>query len=175
MTVQQVLASAERGAYVLRPYPKSRSSVRTIRVPAEVVAELRAHRRRQLVARAAARRWDDESGLVFLSRYGTPHLPSNVLRALKRDAVRAGIGEDVRPHLLRHTFSSALLLAGRPVTEVAYLLGHATAATTLSVYAHWVRRGAGGAAAALSRAYQEQGPSPNSGADANTGSAGADR
>jgi integrase len=86
-----------------------------------------------------------------------------------------GSGEGVHPHLLRHTFASALLLAGRPVTEVAYLLGHATAATTLSVYAHWVRRGAGDAAAALSRAYQDSGPSPNSGADANTGSAGPDR
>ncbi len=81
----------------------------------------------------------------------------------------------MHPHLLRHTFASALLLAGRPVTEVAYLLGHATAATTLSVYAHWVRRGAGGAASALSHAYQDPRPSPDSGADATTGSAGADR
>jgi integrase len=85
------------------------------------------------------------------------------------------LGRDVHPHLLRHTFASALLLAGRPVTEVAYLLVHATAATTLSVYAHWVRRGAGGAAAALSRAHQDPGSAPESGADANTGSAGADR
>ena len=57
----------------------------------------------------------------------------------------------MHPHLLRHTFASALLLAGRPVTEVAYLLGHATAATTLSVYAHWVRRGTGGARGPLPR------------------------
>jgi integrase len=110
---------------------------------------------------------------VFLSRVGAPHSPSNVLRALKRDAGRAGIGEHVHPHLLRHTFASALLLAGRPVTEVAYLLGHASAATTLSVYAHWVRRGAGGAAAALTRAYQDVGGGPDAtGAEGDTAGAG---
>lgn len=153
ITVQQVLAAGDAGNYVVRPYPKSRSGVRTIRVPAEVVAELRAHRHRQLLRRAASPQWEDVAGLVFLTRWGTTHLPGNVIRALKRAAKRAGIEGDVHPHLLRHTFASSLLLAGRPITEVAYLLGHASAATTLSVYAHWIRGGGGGAAAALSRLY----------------------
>jgi integrase len=177
VSVRQVLAAGERGDYTVRPYPKSRSGVRTIRVPADVVDELRAHQEWQRRQEAAAGRWEDSRGLVFLTRWGTPHLPSNVLRALKRDAAQAGVPAaspgDVHPHLLRHTFASSLLLAGRPITEVAYLLGHASAATTLGIYAHWVRQGTTGAAAALGTLYRSA-PAPTSAAAPDTDAAGED-
>jgi integrase len=53
--------------------------------------------------------------------------------------------------VLRHTFASWLLAAGRPITEVARLLGHGSPTVTLSTYAHWVRQDEGAAAAALER------------------------
>ena len=40
-------------------------------------------------------------------------------------------------HEIRHTFASLLLLAYRPVTQVAALLGHKDATLTLKRYAHW--------------------------------------
>ena len=43
------------------------------------------------------------------------------------------------PHGLRHTFASLLLADRRPVTEVAYLMGHKDSSVTLKVYAHFVR------------------------------------
>lgn len=42
----------------------------------------------------------------------------------------------VQPYHLRHTFASLLIAEGRPVHEVARLLGHSTPALTLSTYGH---------------------------------------
>ena len=40
---------------------------------------------------------------------------------------------------LRHSFASALIAEGRPVTEVQTLMGHSTPVTTLSVYSHFFK------------------------------------
>jgi integrase len=153
LTVQRALVEGEDGMPYLRPYPKSRSGIRTVPIPAEMVDELRAHRERQRRERDRASRWEDPHGLVFLSRWGTPLLRSNVRRAFLEDARAGGIASRVTPHGLRHTFASHLLLAGRPITEVAYLLGHSSAAITLGVYAHWVRTAGAGGAPALAASY----------------------
>jgi integrase len=42
-------------------------------------------------------------------------------------------------HSLRHTFASALIEQGHPVTEVAHRLGHSSPTITLSIYSHWFR------------------------------------
>jgi integrase len=158
VTVQRVLVEDEAGMPFVRPYPKSRSGIRTIPIPVEVLDLLRVHRRRQLLERARSSRWEDALGLVFLSRWGTPLLRSNVRRSFKRDAGEAGIQGRVTPHDLRHTFASHLLLAGRPITEVSYFLGHASAAVTLGIYAHWVRTSGSGAAHALAASYRSHSP-----------------
>jgi integrase len=44
----------------------------------------------------------------------------------------------VRPHDLRHLHATQLLAAGVPVRTVSGRLGHADAATTLDVYAHFL-------------------------------------
>jgi integrase len=46
-----------------------------------------------------------------------------------------------KPHTLRHSYASLLIEAGESITYVQNQLGHATAAFTLSVYAHFVPRG----------------------------------
>lgn len=40
---------------------------------------------------------------------------------------------------LRHSYASALINEGRPVTEVQYLMGHSTPITTLRVYSHFFK------------------------------------
>jgi integrase len=42
-------------------------------------------------------------------------------------------------HSLRHSFASALILSGAPVTEVQTLLGHACPTITLRIYSHWFK------------------------------------
>ena len=152
----------ERGAAtlpVLRDEPKNAASVRTITLPAEAVAALRAQRTLQATARLRAPRWEDaggkHGGLVFASARGTPRSRTNVRRGLVADAQAAGVALPPRQaiHVLRHTFASSLLAAGRPITEVAHLLGHSSARVTLEVYGHFVREDTGAAAEAMAPAW----------------------
>jgi integrase len=59
----------------------------------------------------------------------------------KRFALRIrelGIGEGFSPHSLRHSYASALLAAGVPITDCAAFLGHATIGITYATYGHLV-------------------------------------
>jgi len=44
----------------------------------------------------------------------------------------------IRVHDARHTFASIALGQGVPVTEVSAMLGHANAAITMALYAHFI-------------------------------------
>jgi integrase len=154
VTVQRALVAGEDGVTLwVRPYPKSRAGIRIIPITAEVVAELRRHRARQVEERLRAAVWAETDRCVFLTTRGTPLNPSHVSRTLKRDALVAGITGNVHVHVLRHSYASSLLAAGRPIPEVAYLLGHSSPAITLTVYSHFVRGAGEDAATALRRFY----------------------
>ena len=64
-------------------------------------------------------------------------MPNDVTKAFIRLRKRAGL-DTVRLHDLRHFAATRLLVAGVPVRTVSGRLGHANAATTLGVYAHFV-------------------------------------
>jgi integrase-like protein len=79
--------------------------------------------------------------LGIATRNGTPLSQRNVLRsALTHAAREAGLladGARLRFHDLRHTFASHLIIdLGLDVVRVSRILGHASASTTLDVYAH---------------------------------------
>ena len=66
-----------------------------------------------------------------------PWTPDYVTKNFQR--LRSSLGlERVRLHDLRHFAATSLLAAGVPVRTVAGRLGHANAATTLGIYAHFV-------------------------------------
>ena len=67
----------------------------------------------------------------------TPWRPNYVTHAFHH--LRKKIGLDaVRLHDLRHFAATILLAGGKDVRTVSGRLGHANAATTLGVYAHFV-------------------------------------
>jgi integrase len=68
---------------------------------------------------------------------GTPWRPNRVTLAFRRLCRDLDISA-VRLHDLRHFAASRLLAAGVPVKTVSGRLGHANAATTLNVYAHFL-------------------------------------
>ena len=59
----------------------------------------------------------------------------NLGRAFRSARSRAGLGAEVTPHCLRHSYATHLLEGGVAVTTVQILLGHASLRSTL-VYTH---------------------------------------
>lgn len=67
---------------------------------------------------------------LFLNRRGGRLSRQSAWSALKVAAERSGIGKDVSPHTLRHSFATHLLEGGADVRVVQELLGHASVTTT---------------------------------------------
>ncbi len=72
---------------------------------------------------------------LFLNRSGGRLSPRSVQLLIKQHALRAGIAQDVWPHLLRHSFATHLLDGGADLRIVQDLLGHSSANTT-QIYTH---------------------------------------
>lgn len=91
-----------------------------------------------------------------------PWRPSRVTLAFGRLCERLGI-EGIRLHDLRHFAATRMLVAGVPVKTVSGRLGHANAATTLNVYAHFLDASDADAAAVLADLLEPSEKSVNSG------------
>ena len=73
---------------------------------------------------------------VFISeRLGTRLSTRTVQLRIKHQAKRAGIAQDLYPHLLRHCFASHLLSDSGDLRGVQELLGHSDISTT-QIYTH---------------------------------------
>ena len=72
---------------------------------------------------------------LWLNRFGGPLSARAVQLSVRRYAQRAGLPEDVHPHLLRHSFATHMLDGGADVRVVQELLGHASVSTT-QIYTH---------------------------------------
>jgi integrase/recombinase XerD len=72
---------------------------------------------------------------LFLSRSGRPLDRIQLWRLVKLYARRAGIGSEVSPHSLRHSFATHLLAGGADLRLVQEMLGHASIQTT-QIYTH---------------------------------------
>lgn len=75
-----------------------------------------------------AHRGDAEA--VFLSTRGRRLSRSGTWRIIRHYAERAGLGDRVTPHVLRHSCATHMLEHGADIRVVQELLGHASIATT---------------------------------------------
>ncbi len=76
-----------------------------------------------------------QSKALLVSRKGTKLDTSTVQRIVRNLAKEAGISKKVTPHVLRHTFATAILRNGGDRRFIQQLLGHASVATT-QIYTH---------------------------------------
>jgi integrase len=119
--------------------PKTERARRGVRLGAEALASLRAHRTRQLEERlAAGRKWTD-GDYVFTSGIGTTLDSRNVTRRFQHLLAAAGL-PSMPFHGLRHAFATLLIESGEDLGVVSRILGHADLRTTADVYAHLTAR-----------------------------------
>lgn len=80
-----------------------------------------------------------EEDRVFLNRYGGALSRQSVFQIVRATARAAGIEREVSPHTLRHSFATALVLAGADIRLVQMMLGHENLSTT-AIYTHFSTR-----------------------------------
>jgi integrase len=109
--------------------PKTDSSYRTLDIVPELAKALTAWKLRSP--------FKADTDLVFTNQTGGPLHLSWLQKGFRRAIGKCPDVPVINLHALRHSFASLLILQGRPVTQVAKLLGHRDPSITLRVYSHW--------------------------------------
>lgn len=115
--------------------PKSRTSTRTLPLPADAIAVLRATRTAQ--QRERLRCGPEYAGGFWVAsdEAGRPYDPDTVARRWGQ-MLRELTIPHVRLHDARHSCATLMHLRGVPIAVIAAWLGHASAAFTMATYAH---------------------------------------
>lgn len=114
--------------------PKSTRSARTLPMPSDVLAALKAFKARQAEEHLAlVVNWPD-TGLVAVNVDGSPIRPETYSQRFAAHCVAAGVPA-IRLHDVRHTAATMLLDGGTTPSATAKWLGH-DPAITLRVYGH---------------------------------------
>jgi integrase len=137
VTIARSVVSDSRGAFVEKD--TKTHSVRRIALDPTSVAALHDHRDRTEKRAAACGTSIRQDAYVFSRAVdgSKPWSPNDVTAEFAALRNRLGLG-NVRLHDFRHFAATRLLAAGIPVRTVSGRLGHANAATTLGVYAHFL-------------------------------------
>lgn len=131
--------------------PKTAGSRRTVSLSGPAVALLKAHKTAQAEERLKAGNVWQDTGFVFVTEFGQPSDPRNLLRAVGIAAKKADL-PGIGVHTLRHTYATTALLNSVPLHVVSRNLGHASISITADVYGHLTDQASQDAADAVSAA-----------------------
>ena len=119
--------------------PKNESSHRTIQMPGVLIRELKILDSEQKCTKALLGAEYVDQGYIFATELGDALSPGGMYTLYRAIFSRAGVIY-MRPHDLRHSAASLLIASGVPIPEVAEILGHASSAVTMAIYAHAVSK-----------------------------------
>jgi integrase len=136
---------------------KTKKSRRTLTLPAQAVAMLKAHKAKQAAERLAAGALWQDTGLVFTTTVGTALDAANVRRGFRVVAKEAGLVGIWTPRELRHSFVSLMSASGVPIEAIARLVGHAGTTVTEAVYRKELRPVLTDGADAMDRIFGHRG------------------
>lgn len=126
--------SKARGIY--EETPKT-GETRYISIPAETISLLREYQSEQEQLRKLnGDRWRN-TGFVFTRDDGRAMHPDSITAWLAKFSKRHGLPH-INPHAFRHTVASVLIANHTDVVTVARQLGHSSATTTETYYAHLI-------------------------------------
>jgi integrase len=111
--------------------PKTPAAKRDVPIPSSL-GRMLAEQKERAFGRGLAKPTD----FVFASATGTPLGHRNIVRRGLEKAIVAAKLPKLTWHDLRHVAASVLVAEGASVAHVSRLLGHASPAITLSIYAH---------------------------------------
>jgi integrase len=135
LTVNQSLERI-RGKLAFKP-PKTKTSRRTITLPATTIESLRQHYKSQLEQRLKLGLGRDPRDLVFTRADGEPMDLDTLSKAFGRLVAETKVTQ-ITLHGLRHTHISHLLMDGMHIKLVSERAGHANISTTLRLYAAYI-------------------------------------
>lgn len=115
--------------------PKSKSSIRVVSIPSNLIPVLKEHEKKQKLEKVKAGPSYIESDFVFTTELGKNIDARNLLRSYKRLLKRANVPYR-KFHALRHTYATKLFEANVPLKTVQTLLGHSDISITANIYTH---------------------------------------
>jgi integrase len=125
--------SQTKGAVTMKGTKTDR--VRTVPLSSFALEALRRQKAAQASDKLSAGASYRDEGFVFADPVGGCITPWNASYAFAELARKAGISS-TRLHDARHTAATTMLVAGIDALSVAGMLGHSSAVTTMTVYAH---------------------------------------
>lgn len=128
--------------------PKTKSSLRSIKIPQPCIPMLKEYRAWQTEQRLKVGDLWQNTGRVFARWDGTPIHP-DTLSGWFSDFIKRHDLPHVTFHGLRHTNATLLIAAGTNLRTVSSRLGHAQTSTTANIYAHAIQSADAAAAEAL--------------------------
>ncbi|MBY0756950.1 site-specific integrase [Clostridium sardiniense] len=120
---------------IVEQEPKTKSSIRIVPLPNNIVSELEKYKSKQNIEKLKNRDIYNDMNYVFSDEFGNPLESKRPNRNFQSVLKSIGI-KPIKFHSLRHTYATRLFEQDVPIKTVQKLMGHKDSSTTLDIYTH---------------------------------------
>lgn len=120
---------------IIEQEPKTKSSIRIVPLPDNIVTELEKHRAKQNIEKMENRDIYNDMNYIFADKFGNP-LESKRPNRNFQSVLKSIHIKPIKFHSLRHTYATRLFEQNVPIKTVQKLMGHKDSSTTLDIYTH---------------------------------------